>query len=72
MLDRHFQRQGYGQRAMQYVIEDIGSRTDKTDVILLGYHPDNTQARALYAKLGFEEEGIAPWGEQVARYRFTS
>ncbi|WP_028562695.1 GNAT family N-acetyltransferase [Paenibacillus pinihumi] len=71
MIDRRFQKQGFGQLAMQQVIEDIRSKADRTDVILLGYDPGNRQARALYAKAGFIEEEIAPWGEQVARYRFT-
>ena len=70
MIDERFQGRGYGVQAMKLVIDDIRNREDRTDVILLGYDPENTQAQKLYAKLGFVEQGIAPWGEMLAKYSF--
>lgn len=70
MIDEQFQGRGHGKSAMKLIIEDIQSRDDHTDVIWLGYQPDNEQARKLYASIGFEEEGIAPWGEMLAKYSF--
>ena len=70
MIDEQFQGRGHGKSAMKLIIEDIRSRDDRTDVIWLGYQPDNEQARKLYASMGFEEEGIAPWGEMLAKYSF--
>ncbi|WP_427109866.1 GNAT family N-acetyltransferase [Lysinibacillus xylanilyticus] len=71
MIDEQFQGRGNGKSAMKLIIEDIQSRDDHTDVIWLGYQPDNEQARKLYASVGFEEEGIAPWGEMLAKYNFS-
>lgn len=70
MIDERFQGQGYGKYAMKLIIEDIRSRNDCTDVIWLGYQPENEQARRLYASVGFEEVGMAPWGEMLAKYNF--
>lgn len=55
---------------MLLVIDEIRTRTNRTDVIMLGYHPDNEQARKLYAKSGFKELRLAPWGEVLAVYHF--
>ncbi|WP_285394730.1 GNAT family N-acetyltransferase [Lysinibacillus sp. fls2-241-R2A-57] len=70
MIDEQFQGRGHGKSAMKLIIEDIRSIDDRTDVIWLGYQPDNEQARKLYASIGFEEEEIAPWGEMLAKYNF--
>lgn len=70
MIDEQFQGRGHGKGAMKLIIEDIQSRDDRTDVILLGYQPDNEQARKLYASMGFKESGMAPWGEMLAKYSF--
>lgn len=70
MIDERFQRHGFGVQSMQLIIDDIRSREDRTDVIMLGYQPNNENARKLYAKVGFVEEGIAPWGEMLAKYSF--
>ncbi len=50
---------------------DIEGREDRTEVILLGYYPDNLEAKQLYKKVGFQEIGIAPWGEMLAKYFFS-
>ncbi|XEC96613.1 GNAT family N-acetyltransferase [Paenibacillus tarimensis] len=71
MIDGRFQGRGYGYLAIQLVIGEINKRQDRTAVLMLGYKPDNEQARRLYAKAGFQEEGIAPWGEMLAKYRFV-
>lgn len=55
---------------MQLIIQDIESKEDRTDVIMLGYKTNNEIARKLYSKLGFEEIGIASWGEMLAKYNF--
>ncbi|WP_376748016.1 GNAT family N-acetyltransferase [Lysinibacillus boronitolerans] len=71
MIDERFQGQGNGKYAMKLIIEDIRSRNDCTDVIWLGYQPENELARRLYASVGFKEEvGMAPWGEMLAKYNF--
>ncbi|XID95005.1 GNAT family N-acetyltransferase [Paenibacillaceae bacterium WGS1546] len=71
MIDERFQGRGYGKAAMQLIIHDIESKDDRTDVIMLGYKTDNEFARKLYSQLGFEEMGIASWGEMLAKYNFV-
>ncbi|GGG61289.1 GNAT family N-acetyltransferase [Paenibacillus radicis (ex Gao et al. 2016)] len=70
MIDESEQGKGYGTEAMKQLVGMIGSAFDRTDVIMLGYHPDNEGARRLYNRAGFQIEGIAPWGEELASYRF--
>ncbi|KRE35287.1 GNAT family N-acetyltransferase [Paenibacillus sp. Soil522] len=71
MIDEMYQGNGYGQIAVQMVIEEIRTRKDRTDVLVLGYNPENQQAKRLYSKAGFIEEGLAPWGEMIAKYSFV-
>lgn len=68
MIDEQYQGRGHGKSAMKLIIQDLESREDRTDVIWLGYQPDNEQARKLYASVGFKEAGMAPWGEMLAKY----
>jgi diamine N-acetyltransferase len=71
MIDGKFQGHGHAYKAMLLVIDEIRRTSDRTDVIVLGYKPDNEQARKLYTKSGFREAGLAPWGEILAKYSFT-
>ncbi|WP_418026455.1 GNAT family N-acetyltransferase [Paenibacillus sp. JJ1722] len=70
MIDERYQRNGYGFEAMTKLIEEIRNREDRTDIIVLGYNPENEPAKKLYMRAGFKEEGIAPWGEMIAKYKF--
>lgn len=68
MIVGRFQQQGYGYHAMLLVIDEITKCGNRTEMIMLGYKPENEQARRFYAKLGFREEGLSPWGEIIAKY----
>ena len=65
MTDREHQGRGYGREALRQVLARLDADPDCPSV-LIGYEPDNTVARKLYASLGFREIGPAPWGEMVA------
>ncbi|BFH15095.1 GNAT family N-acetyltransferase [Paenibacillus melissococcoides] len=71
MVDASYQGQGYGKRALQLLLDEIGAQPDRTEHCLLGYNPKNEAARRLYASAGFVETGIAPWGEMMAKYDFS-
>lgn len=71
MIEESYQNLGYGLAAIRQIIEVIANRTDRSSVIRLGCNPSNEPARRLYAKAGFVEEGIAPWGEMIASYPLT-
>ena len=70
MIDQQYQGNGYGVQAVQIILNQIRNRTDCTDVCLIGYHPDNGAAKRVYEKVGFAEQGLAPWGEMIAEYKF--
>jgi diamine N-acetyltransferase len=70
MIDRRHQHRGYGRAAMQDVIQRIAAKPDG-DEVWIGYHRDNDVARRLYASLGFEEQGDAPWGDTDVIARLT-
>ncbi|MEH6943320.1 GNAT family N-acetyltransferase [Bacillus sp. JJ722] len=71
MIDERFQGQGHGYNAILLVIDEIRKASDRSDIIMIGYKPDNELARMLYRKSGFKEEGISSWGEMVAKYKFV-
>ena len=70
MIDRRYQRRGFGRRAMLQLIDLIRALPDVPE-INIAYDDDNEAARRLYRSVGFVEGGIAPWGERTARYTFT-
>lgn len=64
MVDQHYQRCGYGRRAMQLAIDRLVTRY-QAGTIWLSYSPDNRVALKLYHSLGFEPTGEATQGEVV-------
>lgn len=68
MIDRAYQRQGYGRAALRAVIRRLRADANCREV-LIGYEPENIVAAKLYRDLGFAEFGTAPWGERVARLK---
>lgn len=71
MIDNRFQGRGYGKNAMKLIINDVEMKDDRTDILMLGYNPENDSARKFYEKVGFQEVGLAPWGEILVKYSFT-
>ncbi|MFD1019526.1 GNAT family N-acetyltransferase [Thalassobacillus hwangdonensis] len=68
MVDEKHQGKGYGLAAMEKLIELIKQDTSH-NVIYLSFEPENTQAKKLYEKLGFEADGRVIDGEVV--YKLT-
>ena len=66
MIDKRYQRQGTGFRAMQLVMKSISSRGGKT--IYLSFRSDNVCAKRLYDKLGFTFHEEEPDGELIYRF----
>ena len=71
MIDEKYQGLGYGKRAMQLIINDVQTKNDRTDILMLGYDPENIHAGKFYENLGFQSVGLAPWGEILAKYSFS-
>ena len=69
MIDERYQGKGHGFEAINKIIDQIRNSKDYTDVIVLGYSPENEPAKRLYSKAGFVEQGLAPWGEMIAAYK---
>lgn len=64
MIDRNFQRRGFGRAAMQTVLADLDSRNG-CDEIRISFAPENHNARTLYESLGFEDPDLIIDGEVV-------
>jgi diamine N-acetyltransferase len=65
MVAHEYQGRGYGTAALRAIIALLEA-DPACDDVLIGYEPDNAVARALYARLGFVEQGQTPWGELYA------
>lgn len=65
IIDKEYQRKGYGKRAIQAALSKLGSE-EKPACFALSYSPDN-RAKSLYQSLGFEETGEMEDDEVVAR-----
>ncbi|MEN6418296.1 MAG: GNAT family N-acetyltransferase [Clostridiaceae bacterium] len=64
MIDKKYQRRGYGREAMHLLIDRI--RADQEHrIIYISFEPDNAAAKALYENLGFLPDGRVEYGEVV-------
>ncbi len=68
MIDRNHQNQGYGRAALLTLIADV--RKQGLPELNVGYNRDNIVAERLYTSVGFVPQGLAPWGELMARLDF--
>ncbi|MFN2323107.1 MAG: GNAT family N-acetyltransferase [Trueperaceae bacterium] len=66
IIDRRWQRQGHGRRALESLMERLTQERGHRR-FALAYHPDNP-AQRLYQALGFRETGEVDDGEVVARW----
>ena len=64
MIDRHYQRCGYGREAMRMLIERIQA-DENHRVIYISFEPENIAAQTLYESLGFVPDGRIEYGEVV-------
>ncbi len=68
MIDRHHQGRGYGRRAMEALIS-MFSADPRPSRITTCFVPTNTEARRMYARLGFVEIDVDDDGEIIAQLR---
>ena len=64
MIDKRYQRRGYGREAMRMLIERIQA-DEEHRVIYISFEPENIAAKALYESLGFVPDGRIEYGEVV-------
>lgn len=64
MIDKKYQKMGYGKAAMQLVLSAICSDKEH-DKVYISFEPENTGAKALYEQLGFSPDGRVIEGEVV-------
>jgi diamine N-acetyltransferase len=67
IIDRRHQRRGYGRAVVTQLLERAAAAGHQEAA--LSYHPQNTTARSLYARMGFVETGEVEEDETVARKR---
>ena len=67
MIDKRYQRRGYGRQAMKLALDFIRTwPCGKSEYCSLSYEPENEVARALYRSFGFMENGEMDGDEIVA------
>ena len=64
MIDKRYQRRGYGREAMRMLIERIQA-DENHRVIYISFEPENLPAQTLYESLGFVPDGRVLYGEVV-------
>ena len=67
MIDRRYQRKGYGKQAMEVVLRLVETFPHgKADWVWLSYEPENQVAAELYRSFGFRENGQMDGDEFIA------
>ena len=70
MIDKAYQRKGYGKEAVQLALDFIKSfPCGKAEYCWLSYEPENEAARQLYRSFGFSETGDTDGEELIAVLR---
>ncbi|KMY44845.1 spermidine acetyltransferase [Bacillus sp. FJAT-27916] len=64
MVDKEYQGKGIGKAATKLMISEM-AKLPNARKIIVGYHPDNTEAHNLYSSLGFIDEGNR-FGKEMA------
>lgn len=70
MIDKAYQRRGFGKEAVQLALDFIRSfPCGKAEYCWLSYEPENEAARRLYRSFGFSETGETDGEELIAVLR---
>lgn len=64
MIDKKYQKMGYGRKAMKCILEKLMEDTAH-DKVYISFEPDNVVAKKLYEELGFAADGRVIDGEIV-------
>lgn len=64
-IDVHYQGQGYGQQALQLLVNFVKEQHPQCHSINLTVHPENVQALRLYSRAGFQPTGDEREGEPI-------
>lgn len=68
MIDKNYQKKGYGTNAMKKALDLIKIFPHgKVSSVYLSYEPENVVAKKLYETFGFVETGIIEDGEMVSK-----
>ena len=66
MIDKEYQRKGYGTEALKLILDFIRTRPcGEADWCWLSYEPENEVARKLYSSFGFEEKEMPKGWDEV-------
>lgn len=67
MIDKKYQRKGYGRKAIELALDFIKTEPcGKAEYCYLSYEPENTIGKKLYESFGFKETGDKAGDELVA------
>lgn len=66
-IDQRWQRRGYGTAALMAVVDLLRTAHPACVALALTVHPENSVARTLYTRFGFEATGVVLDGEPAYR-----
>ncbi len=66
MIDKDYQRNGYGKRALLELKKLIKNKYDG-DKLYTSVKPENNVAKNLYERVGFKRTGEIRWGEEILK-----
>lgn len=72
LIDRRFQRQGYGVAAMKSFLHNVQSELPECEGVYLTVHPENVAAERFYSQFGFSKTGLVIGGEDAMGLNFAS
>lgn len=73
MIDRRYQKKGYGREAIRLALEFIKTfPCGKAEFCWLSYEPENVVARRLYHSFGFTETGEMDGNEIIAALKLRT
>ncbi len=63
MIDKRYQKKGFGKKALELVVENLKSKTNAVKVVT-SYHPGEGDPSGFYKKIGFvKAQTLANFGE---------
>lgn len=64
MVDQHFQKKGFGRKALKIALEEIAAYPLISEIEIC-YNPYNPLAKDFYSSVGFKEVGLSEDGEDM-------
>ena len=72
LIDKRFQRQGYGVSTMELFLQNIQAELPECEGVYLTVHPENHSAERFYSQFGFAKTGLVIGQEDAMGLTFPN